>query len=148
MLRRCRGDDVKRHRRVEGRHGTVLCLRHPMPPTLACSTREVAVLSVCRPSPRLSRTHSASPSLCAARRTRYDGWTTDDCARAVVCALPVHSAWPVLHAACANVVRLQFCERVQLDAICSNELGDPDALVTQAPKDKQHVLADWRDIPG
>ena len=43
---------------------------------------------------------------------------------------------------------MQFCERVQLDSICSNELADPDALVSSAPPSMQHVLADWRDIPG
>ncbi len=35
----------------------------------------------------------------------------------------------------------KFCDRVQLDSICMNELGDPDALVTGAPVHKRGVLA-------
>eukprot|EP01027_Heterolobosea_sp_BB2_P016451 GEZU01023434.1.p1 GENE.GEZU01023434.1~~GEZU01023434.1.p1 ORF type:complete len:516 (+),score=156.75 GEZU01023434.1:395-1942(+) len=37
----------------------------------------------------------------------------------------------------------KFSERVQLDAICANELGDPDAHITSNKK-----LADWRSIPS
>ena len=43
----------------------------------------------------------------------------------------------------------QFCERVQLDSICSNELGDPDQLIaTDQGSPSKNVLDEWRDIPS
>lgn len=36
----------------------------------------------------------------------------------------------------------KFTERVLLDAICYNELGDPDDLVTP-----DGPIGDWRDVP-
>lgn len=47
----------------------------------------------------------------------------------------------------------KFAERVLLDSICYNELGDPDELVPRAehssaaPASPSVQLADWRDIP-
>ena len=41
---------------------------------------------------------------------------------------------------------LQFCERVQLDAIVDNELGDPDAIATTTSSEPS-VLTNWRDTP-
>lgn len=38
----------------------------------------------------------------------------------------------------------KFTERVLLDAICYNELGDPDDLVGA---DTDGPIADWRDMP-
>ena len=41
----------------------------------------------------------------------------------------------------------KFCERVQLDSICHNELADPDQMVhTGLPGQGEPVLSDWRDI--
>lgn len=42
----------------------------------------------------------------------------------------------------------KFSEAVQLDSICNNELGDPDAIVSAAPPEKQAVLEDWHDVPS
>lgn len=41
---------------------------------------------------------------------------------------------------------LQFCERVQLDSICSNELGDPDALARPTGSDHVSKLSGWQSI--
>jgi len=43
----------------------------------------------------------------------------------------------------------KFTERVLLDSICYNELGDPDELVEKSAPQRQGTrqLADWRDIP-
>ncbi len=38
----------------------------------------------------------------------------------------------------------KFHERVQLDAITSNELGDPDALSTVAGRPDVHALRGWQ----
>ena len=38
----------------------------------------------------------------------------------------------------------KFCERVQLDSICANELADPDQLVSTGG-DGEPALSDWRD---
>jgi len=43
----------------------------------------------------------------------------------------------------------KFCERVQLDSICSNELGNPDELVATKAREAGgagDTLADWNDI--
>ena len=43
----------------------------------------------------------------------------------------------------------QFTERVQIDSIVSNELGDPDALVPiRATAGSGGMLDKWRSIPG
>ena len=39
----------------------------------------------------------------------------------------------------------KFCERVQLDSITFNELGDPDDLVS-VDRGEGNILTDWRDI--
>ena len=41
----------------------------------------------------------------------------------------------------------KFCERVQLDSICNNELADPDMLV-HTGGDGEPPLSDWRDQPS
>jgi len=43
----------------------------------------------------------------------------------------------------------KFHERVQVDSICFNELGDPDDLIAIDRDDSRYgdVLADWRDLP-
>eukprot|EP00898_Chlorokybus_atmophyticus_P007106 jgi/Chlat1/7397/Chrsp6S07425 len=41
----------------------------------------------------------------------------------------------------------KFHERVQLDSICSNELGDPEALVDTGSRRTLQVLKGWQDIP-
>ena len=42
----------------------------------------------------------------------------------------------------------KFTERVLLDAICYNELGDPDALLQAADADQGGAsLSDWRERP-
>ncbi len=38
--------------------------------------------------------------------------------------------------------------QVQLDSITSNELGDPDALVSVAGRPDSTTLADWRSQPN
>merc|ERR1719453_490659 len=43
----------------------------------------------------------------------------------------------------------KFCEKVQLDSICSNELGNPDELVATRAREAGgagDTLADWTDI--
>jgi translation initiation factor eIF-2B subunit delta len=43
----------------------------------------------------------------------------------------------------------KFCERVQLDSICNNEIGNPDELVATCAREAGGVgdtLADWTDI--
>jgi len=41
----------------------------------------------------------------------------------------------------------KFTERVYLDSICYNELGDPDELVPGPTQLASSRMADWRDIP-
>ncbi|EIE24925.1 translation initiation factor [Coccomyxa subellipsoidea C-169] len=41
----------------------------------------------------------------------------------------------------------KFHERVQLDSITSNELGDPDALVDVPFRPEASALRDWRSLP-
>ena len=41
----------------------------------------------------------------------------------------------------------KFHERVQLDSITSNELGDPDALVDVPFRPEASALRDWRPLP-
>ena len=42
---------------------------------------------------------------------------------------------------CAETYK--FCEKVQLDSICYNELRDPDEL-----KQTSNILEDWRKSPN
>jgi len=42
----------------------------------------------------------------------------------------------------------KFHERVQLDSIGFNELGDPDELILNDPDGAPDCLADWRDLPN
>ena len=43
----------------------------------------------------------------------------------------------------------KFCERVQLDSICFNELGDPDLMIEVGQGAvRRDALGDWRDIPS
>jgi translation initiation factor eIF-2B subunit delta len=43
----------------------------------------------------------------------------------------------------------KFCERVQLDSICYNELGDPDQMIAVGQgATRTDMLGDWRDIPS
>ena len=55
---------------------------------------------------------------------------------------------PVLF--CAETYK--FTEKVQLDSITNNELGDPDELILPSERDgdktTRSVLSDWRDIPS
>lgn len=53
---------------------------------------------------------------------------------------------------CANYLQIpvlfccetyKFTDRIQLDAITCNELGDPDDLVTRTCRGD--ILSDWRD---
>ena len=41
---------------------------------------------------------------------------------------------------------LKFTHRVQIDAITSNEIGDPDALIATPSNIAANALQDWRDI--
>lgn len=41
----------------------------------------------------------------------------------------------------------KFHERVQLDSICNNELGDPDTLVTVQDQADVRWLEGWGDVP-
>ncbi len=41
----------------------------------------------------------------------------------------------------------KFHERVQLDSITQNELGDPDVLTSVPFRPEAAALADWRSIP-
>lgn len=41
----------------------------------------------------------------------------------------------------------KFHERVQLDSITQNELGDPDVLTSVPFRPEATALADWRSIP-
>ena len=41
----------------------------------------------------------------------------------------------------------KFAERVQLDSITSNELGDPDALASVPLRPELTSLQDWRSEP-
>jgi len=42
----------------------------------------------------------------------------------------------------------KFHEKVQLDSICFNELGDPDDLIVTGKGDPHgEALSEWRDIP-
>lgn len=41
----------------------------------------------------------------------------------------------------------KFHERVQLDSITSNELGDPDVLVDVPFRPEVSALRDWRSLP-
>jgi len=60
---------------------------------------------------------------------------------ALVAMLAHERAVPVL--VCCETYK--FAERVLLDSICYNELGDPDDLVDQ--QQGPDKLADWRDLP-
>jgi len=42
----------------------------------------------------------------------------------------------------------KFCERVQLDSICFNELGDPGALVHPEAERAPKELKDWENVPN
>lgn len=42
----------------------------------------------------------------------------------------------------------KFAERVLLDSICYNELGDPDELIpASVPGEARSRLSDWREVP-
>ena len=77
--------------------------------------------------------HTRNPSLCAAKHTRYAAAALGNPACNTT-EQHWHSAFDLL----------QFCDRVQIDAITANELAEPTELVEReaAEKDRSTVAAE------
>merc|ERR1712013_293587 len=77
-----------------------------------------------------------------------DGSVVSRAGTGALAVMAKHYGIPVI--VCCETYK--FSERVQIDSICNNELGDFDALVKDGEDEEKEkgggkVLGDWRNIP-